>query len=282
MPTRKAGRGRPLTEAQRRHALELYGGGMSLKRTAGEVGCSERTVSRICAASLTSAADGSVPPADTSPSRSESGSQRGLAAGESPAQIASALGRPRSTVTRELDRNGGPERYRALAAHKRAIDCLTRPKPTKLSCSPRLREAVEAGLAQRWSPLAGLRQTETRAPLRSGDEDQPRDDLPIALRPGPRRATPPTGPQPAHGTHEAKGPGRRPRAPRGQNRRDGADRPATARGRRAQGAGSLGGRFARRQAKPFLRRHPGRAPYPLRDVGSAGLRPDHRERDPSA
>ena len=127
----------------------------------------------------------------------------------------------------------------------------------------------------------GLRQTETRAPLRSGDEDQALDDLPSALRPGPRRATPPTGPQPAHGTHEAKGPGRRPRAPR-QNRRDGADRPATARGRRAQGAGSLGGRFARRQAKPFLRRHPGRAPYPLRDVGSAGLRADHRERDPSA
>ena len=151
MPTRKAGRGRPLTEAQRRHALELYGGGMSLKRTAGEVGCSERTVSRICAASLTSSRRIGSSGRHLSFEERERIS-RGLAAGESPAQIASALGRPRSTVTRELDRNGGPERYRALAAHKRAIDCLTRPKPTKLSCSPRLREAVEAGLAQRWSP----------------------------------------------------------------------------------------------------------------------------------
>jgi IS30 family transposase len=77
---------------------------------------------------------------------------RGLAAGERPAEIARALGRPRSTVTRELERNGGAQRYRALRAHKRALACLGRPKPTKLGRCPRLREAVEAGLRKRWSP----------------------------------------------------------------------------------------------------------------------------------
>ena len=77
---------------------------------------------------------------------------RGIAAGESARQIARELGRWPSTITREINACGGRSRYRALAAHRRAIRSLARPKRGKLSASPRLRAAVEAGLLRRWSP----------------------------------------------------------------------------------------------------------------------------------
>ena len=86
---------------------------------------------------------------------------RGIAGGESSRAIASALGRAPSTITREIARCGGRSHYRALAAERCARTRSRRPKPTKLSCSPRLREAVTQGLLARWSPqqiAARLRQ----------------------------------------------------------------------------------------------------------------------------
>lgn len=77
---------------------------------------------------------------------------RGLAAGKSLRQISRELSRAPSTVSREVSRCGGRARYRALAAERAACERLRRPKQAKLSRSPRLREEVEAGLAQRWSP----------------------------------------------------------------------------------------------------------------------------------
>jgi IS30 family transposase len=77
---------------------------------------------------------------------------RGIAAGESGRGIARALGRSPSTVCREIRAGGGRERYRALAAERRAQRCARRPKPTKLSGSARLLGLVEQGLQRRWSP----------------------------------------------------------------------------------------------------------------------------------
>jgi transposase, IS30 family len=77
---------------------------------------------------------------------------RGIAAGESGRAIARALGRAPSTVCREIQAGGGRRRYRALSAERRAGVRVSRPKPTKLSCSPRLLAAVEAGLLERFSP----------------------------------------------------------------------------------------------------------------------------------
>jgi len=77
---------------------------------------------------------------------------RGIAAGRSARQIARELDRAPSTVSREIQRGGGRRRYRALSAERGALARLARPKPGKLSRSPRLRAAVEAGLAKRWSP----------------------------------------------------------------------------------------------------------------------------------
>jgi IS30 family transposase len=53
---------------------------------------------------------------------------RGLASGKSMGAIAKQLGRATSTVSREIGRNGGRERYRAAGAEERAWDRARRPK----------------------------------------------------------------------------------------------------------------------------------------------------------
>jgi IS30 family transposase len=77
---------------------------------------------------------------------------RGVAAEDSTRAIARALGRPPSTVSRELARNGGRAHYRAVEAERRAWECAQRPKPCRLAQCPRLARVVAAQLDQRWSP----------------------------------------------------------------------------------------------------------------------------------
>jgi IS30 family transposase len=77
---------------------------------------------------------------------------RGLAGGESMRSIALRLGRSPSTISREVAENGGRRRYRACRADQAAVRRMRRPKRSKLTVCPRLREAVEAKLELRWSP----------------------------------------------------------------------------------------------------------------------------------
>ena len=77
---------------------------------------------------------------------------RGLARGASLRSIACSLGRAASTVSRELRRNGGAERYRATTADRRAWDRALRPKPCKLAMHKPLRRIVAGKLEQNWSP----------------------------------------------------------------------------------------------------------------------------------
>ena len=77
---------------------------------------------------------------------------RGLAAGHSVRAIATALGRSPSTVSREVNANGGRRRYRAARADLAAWSRATRPKACKLADNPTLRAIVEEKLARRWSP----------------------------------------------------------------------------------------------------------------------------------
>jgi IS30 family transposase len=66
--------------------------------------------------------------------------------------IAAQLGRAPSTVSREVAHNGGPRRYRALAADRRAWRLAERPKRAKLATCPKLRHIVERKLERHWSP----------------------------------------------------------------------------------------------------------------------------------
>ena len=79
----------------------------------------------------------------------------GLAAELSQAEIARRLGRPASTVSREIDRNcpaAGPRRYRAVAAQVRAEERAARPKPAKLAVDGELRQRVQGKLERNWPP----------------------------------------------------------------------------------------------------------------------------------
>ncbi len=66
--------------------------------------------------------------------------------------MARLLGRSPSTVSREISRNGGYNRYRAAQAEKQAWVRARRPKPCKLASNPRLRQTVARKLRLHWSP----------------------------------------------------------------------------------------------------------------------------------
>ena len=87
---------------------------------------------------------------------------RSLADGQSLRAISRRLRRAPSTISREVDRNGGRAVYRAASADRRAWRQAQRPKPCRLAQHGRLRRAVATKLARQWSPqqIAGwLRQT---------------------------------------------------------------------------------------------------------------------------
>jgi len=133
-------------EAARRLAA-----GESVERVAAVMGCSDTTIRRVRAEALVRfrrVGDSAWRLRFEERERIS----RGLAAGESARAIARALGRSPSTITREVEACGGRKRYRALAAHRRAIRSAERPKPGKLVGSADLRAEVEARLQRRWSP----------------------------------------------------------------------------------------------------------------------------------
>ena len=66
--------------------------------------------------------------------------------------IARHLGRSPSTVSREVQRNGGTDRYRAAGSDQAAWDRARRPKLCKLACCPFLRRTVSTLLRRQWSP----------------------------------------------------------------------------------------------------------------------------------
>jgi len=77
---------------------------------------------------------------------------RGLAANQGIRAIASQLNRSPSTISREINRNGGSARYRAMEADKSAWRRAKRPKPCRLGEHTRLMGQVARKLADDRSP----------------------------------------------------------------------------------------------------------------------------------
>ena len=77
---------------------------------------------------------------------------RGIAKGHSVRDIAHYLGRAPSTISREINRNGGYYQYRASDADIATWDRARRPKPCKLRLHPILKRLVVRKLKQNWSP----------------------------------------------------------------------------------------------------------------------------------
>jgi transposase, IS30 family len=96
----------------------------------------------------------------------------GLAAGRSLRVIAAGLGRPASTVCREVARNRTTKgRYRAVAAQAAAEERARRPKVARLAADPVLRDQVQHWLGeQQWSP----RQISARLAIEFPDQPEMR------------------------------------------------------------------------------------------------------------
>ena len=92
----------------------------------------------------------------------------GIRAGESDAVIAARLCRHRSSVFREIARNGGRENYRATKADERSTQIVRRAKPHWTEVRPWLWEHVQELLrTKKWSPEQIARR------LRRDHPDQP-------------------------------------------------------------------------------------------------------------
>ena len=76
----------------------------------------------------------------------------GLAREESYRVIGARIGRPASTISREVARNGPAGRYRAVRAQALAELRGRRPKEAKLAGNDELRCWVQAKLGKKWSP----------------------------------------------------------------------------------------------------------------------------------
>jgi IS30 family transposase len=150
------------TAAQRAVLWARFKAGDTLAEIAAALGRHPGTVQNVVRA-----AGGYAPPVRQRAAGALSASEREtiarlLETGAGVRAIARALGRAPSTVSRELARNGGRARYRAVAAEARAWQQGARPKPSRLACSGRVRRLVAQQLARDWSPaqIAGwLRRT---------------------------------------------------------------------------------------------------------------------------
>jgi IS30 family transposase len=80
------------------------------------------------------------------------GISRGLVARLSLRSIARELDRPVSTISREVQRNGGPQAYRAVAADQSAWARAARPKTWRLASNEPLRQEVTQKLQADWAP----------------------------------------------------------------------------------------------------------------------------------
>jgi len=112
---------------------------------------------------------------------------RGVVAGQSLGSIATSLGRAPSTVSRDINRNGGRQIYRANKANQAAWDRAHRPKTCKLMENRALARIVASKLRKLWSPeqIAGwLKRT---YPDRRELPGVTRVDLSQPVHPGPGR-----------------------------------------------------------------------------------------------
>jgi len=140
------------TERQKALMWERWRQGESLHRIAQSFDRNHSSVQRILAET------GGIRPAQRRRSRlaltlaEREEISRALASAHSIRSIASLLKRAPSTISREIQRNGGQSCYRASQADQAAWDRARRPKTCRLAENPTLARIVATKLQLMWSP----------------------------------------------------------------------------------------------------------------------------------
>ncbi len=142
-----------LTQAQKSLALRLHRQGLNQSEIARQLCCDSSTLSIMLRQKLSSEgiAERWMPRAGRLSIEDREQILLGIRSRESMSSIARRIGRSPSSVTREVNVNGGAENYRAWRAQMRAQECTRRPKPGKLVRGPLQREVTKR-LQQFWSP----------------------------------------------------------------------------------------------------------------------------------
>ena len=155
MGNANSGRYPKLTPLERKRIISLVADGMSAVDVAAEVARSANMVWRVMrdAGGVARRQDWDPSPARLSASEREE-IRSGLQSGMSFRAIAKALGRAPSTVSREVNANGGRADYAGWRAHRRACHLARRPKAAKLLANPKLGAVVTEWLEEElWSPV---------------------------------------------------------------------------------------------------------------------------------
>ena len=140
------------TEAEHHRCWQLWRQGLGYSDIAREIASKPGTVFGLIRLN-----GGFSPPQRQRSSRHLSLSEReeisrGIAKGLTIRMIAMQLNRSPSTVSRELNRNGGVSCYRAAKADQTAWKNADRPKPCKLVSNPELCNIITDKLQRKWSP----------------------------------------------------------------------------------------------------------------------------------
>jgi transposase, IS30 family len=136
----------------RRIALRAVASGLTIRQAAELAGCSERSVDYWIAQEDVSVLNDHKPRAGELTFEHREEIRVGIEAGETNAQLARRLGVHRSTIGREIARNGGRNTYRAYQAQRRCHAQARRPKPRWFEARPELWSRVGEGLRLAWSP----------------------------------------------------------------------------------------------------------------------------------
>ena len=145
--------GRPgLSDSEKAELWRLWGSGSSITEISNSIGRAPGSIFTVLCANggIVPRARTRRPGALTLEEREEI--SRGLAANRTYTAIAEALGRDKSTICREVNRNGGREAYRAAAAEGAAWKRAERPQACLLAREPELAEFVAECLSDEWSP----------------------------------------------------------------------------------------------------------------------------------
>ena len=160
-----------LSAEQKQLALRLRAQGWRLVDIAREIGCTAPMIGIMVRQGrhLQGASFGWEPRPGSLTIREREQILLGIGRGVALSAIARSLGRSASTITREVNANGGRRHYSAWRAHERARRQARRPKPCKLRRG-RLLGEVSRRLEQLWSP----QEVSRRLPLDYPDDPEMR------------------------------------------------------------------------------------------------------------
>ncbi len=135
-----------------RVGYEAWAGGLSVSEAALVAGVAERTLDRwLAGQGVRMTEERKRRRMELTPEEREE-IWLGIQREEKNVEIARRLGRHRGTIGREIDRNGGRERYRPHRAEIRAASTAARPRGCWVEEQPWLWAEVQGKLRTKWSP----------------------------------------------------------------------------------------------------------------------------------